>query len=46
LFSYLSSLWICHYSFTPAIILLGILYLINAHTLDDQHKELCLRKQR
>jgi hypothetical protein len=28
-----------HYSFAPAIVLLGILYLINAYTLDDQNKE-------
>jgi hypothetical protein len=27
------------YSFTPTIILLGILYLIHAYTLDGQHKE-------
>jgi hypothetical protein len=27
------------YSFTPAIILLGILYLINAYTSDGQHQE-------
>jgi hypothetical protein len=29
-----------HYSFTPALVLLGILYLINAYTSDGQHKEL------
>jgi hypothetical protein len=29
-----------HYSFTPAIILLGILYLNNTYTSDGQHKEL------
>jgi hypothetical protein len=28
-----------HHSFAPAIILLGILYLINAYTLDVQHTE-------
>jgi hypothetical protein len=28
------------YFFTPAIVLLGILYLINAYTSDDHHKEL------
>jgi hypothetical protein len=28
------------YSFTPAIVLFGILYLINPYTLDGQHKEL------
>jgi hypothetical protein len=28
-----------HYSFTPGIILLSILCLINAHTSDGQHKE-------
>jgi hypothetical protein len=28
-----------HYSFTPAIVLLSILYLINAYTSDGQHKE-------
>jgi hypothetical protein len=28
-----------HYSFTPAIVLLGILYFINAYTSDGQHKE-------
>jgi cytochrome c-type biogenesis protein CcmH/NrfF len=28
-----------HYSFTPAIVLLGILYLVNAYTSDGQHKE-------
>jgi hypothetical protein len=28
------------YFFTPAIVLLGILYLINPYTLDGQHKEL------
>jgi hypothetical protein len=39
-------MWICHYSFTHAIVLLGILYLINAHTSDGQHKELCYRQQR
>jgi hypothetical protein len=38
LFSYLLYLWICHYFFTPAIILLGILYLIYVHTSDGQHK--------
>jgi hypothetical protein len=27
------------YSFTPAIILLGILYLINAYTSDGHHEE-------
>jgi hypothetical protein len=27
------------YSFTPAIILLGILYLINAYTSDGQYEE-------
>jgi hypothetical protein len=36
-FSYLYGF--IHYSFTPPIILLGILYLINAYTLDGQHKE-------
>jgi hypothetical protein len=46
LLSYISSLWICHYSFTPATGLLGILYLINAHTLDGQHKESCRQQQR
>jgi hypothetical protein len=34
-------MWICHYSFTPATILLGILYLINTHISDGQHKEPC-----
>jgi hypothetical protein len=29
---------ICHYSFTPATILLGICYHINTHTSDGQHK--------
>jgi hypothetical protein len=38
LFSYLLSLCICHYSFTPTIILFGILYLMNTHTSDGQHK--------
>jgi hypothetical protein len=28
-----------HYSFAPAIVLSGILYLINAYTSDGQHKE-------
>jgi hypothetical protein len=28
-----------HYSFAPAIILLGILYLISAYTSDSQHKK-------
>jgi hypothetical protein len=28
-----------HYSFAPAIVLLGILYLINDYTSDGQHKE-------
>jgi hypothetical protein len=28
----------------PATILLGILYLINPHTSDDQHKESCCRQ--
>jgi hypothetical protein len=46
LLSYISSLWTCHNSFTPATILLDILYLINTHTLDGQHKELCHRQQR
>jgi hypothetical protein len=32
---------ICQYSFTPATILLGILYLINTHTSVGQHKEPC-----
>jgi hypothetical protein len=27
------------YFFTPAIVLLGILYLINTYTSDGQHKE-------
>jgi hypothetical protein len=27
-------MWNCHYFFTPATILLGILYLINTHTSD------------
>jgi hypothetical protein len=31
--------------FTPAIILLGILYLINPHTSDGQHKEPCHHQQ-
>jgi hypothetical protein len=30
----------CYNFPVPTIILLGILYLINAHTSDDQHKEL------
>jgi hypothetical protein len=30
---------IFHYSFAPAIILLGILYLINSYTSDGQYKE-------
>jgi hypothetical protein len=29
-----------HYSLALAIVLLGILYLINAYTSDGQHKEL------
>jgi hypothetical protein len=28
-----------HYSFAPAMVLLGIFYIINAYTLDGQHKE-------
>jgi hypothetical protein len=36
-FSYLYGFF--HYSFVPAIVLLGIHYLINAYTLDDQYKE-------
>jgi hypothetical protein len=43
--SYISSLWIYHYPFPPATILLGILYLINPHTSDGQHKEPCRRQQ-
>jgi hypothetical protein len=35
-FSYLLSLWNCHYSFTPAIILLGSHYLINVHAAQPQ----------
>jgi hypothetical protein len=38
-------MWICHYSFTPAIILLVILYLINTHSLDGQDKEPCHHQQ-
>jgi hypothetical protein len=34
------------YSFTPAIVLLGILYLVNAYTSDGQHKELQQQQQR
>jgi hypothetical protein len=30
---------IFHYSFAPGIILLGILYLINAYTSNGQHRE-------
>jgi hypothetical protein len=44
-FSILLSLWIFHYSFAPAIILLGILYLINTYTSDCQHKELQQQQQ-
>jgi hypothetical protein len=33
-------------SLTPAIILLGILYLIHAYTLDGQHNELQQQPQR
>jgi hypothetical protein len=29
----------------PATVLLGILYLINTHTLDGQHKASCHRQQ-
>jgi hypothetical protein len=36
-FSYLYGFF--HYSFVAAMVLLGILYLINAYTLDGQHKE-------
>jgi hypothetical protein len=45
-FSILLSLWIFHYSFAPAVILLGIVYLINAYTSDGQHKELQQQQQR
>jgi hypothetical protein len=34
------------YSFTPAIVPLGILYLIHAYTSDGQHKELQQQQQR
>jgi hypothetical protein len=33
------------YSFTPAIVLLGIIYLINAYTSDGHHKELQQQQQ-
>jgi hypothetical protein len=42
-FSYLYGFY--HYSFAPTIILLGILYLINAYTSDGQHKELQQQQQ-
>jgi hypothetical protein len=41
----MSSQWICHYSFTPATVLLDILYLINTHISDGQHKELYRHQQ-
>jgi hypothetical protein len=34
------------YSFTPAVIPLGVLYLINAYTSDGQHKEPQQQRQR
>jgi hypothetical protein len=43
LFSYLYVFF--HYSFAPVVVLLGILYLIDAYTSDGQHKELQQQQQ-
>jgi hypothetical protein len=46
LLSYISPLWIYHYFFIPATVILGIFYLINTHTSNGQHEEPCHPQQR